>query len=121
MDNNIPEKSIITDLIMKIAPPLILSIMTKTASDYKRGIRMSLFTHIAVIVLAGCGAIIGYWVTRWLNWTEYKMTLTIFFFGIFADKGFEYIFSKTFLNNMFNSLQDIFIQNMTMIINKLKK
>jgi len=121
MSSNIPEKSIISDIIMKIAPPLILSIMTKTASDYKRGIRMSLLTHIAVIVLAGCGAIIGYWVTKWLNWTEYKMTLTIFFFGIFADKGFEYIFSKTFINGMFNAIQDLLVQNIKMLLDKIKK
>lgn len=110
--DQMPTKNEATSLLLKILPPLILSIMTKIASDIRRGRRVSFLSTAVIVTLAACGAILGYWITIYLGWKEIKMTLTIFFFGIFADKFFEYIFSKTFLNAMFNYLQDMITENM---------
>lgn len=106
--------------LYRVAPPLILSIMVKVASDYKKGKRISWMSSIVIVLLAGCGAIVGYWVTQYLKWTEYKMTLTIFAFGIFADKMFEILFSKTFLNGMFNYLEDMIKENLSSIVKHMK-
>lgn len=119
--NNVPDKDQFTAIFFKIAPPLALSVMAKLASEYKKGKRISFLSNIVIVCLAGCGAILGYWVTRWLGWTEYKMTLTIFFFGLFSDKLFEFLFSKTFINGMFNLVEDWIRNTLTTILNKMNK
>jgi MFS family permease len=119
--DNIPNRTELTGIVVKIFPPLILSIMAKIASEYKKGKRISLLANIVIVCLAGCGAIVGYWVTKLLGWTEYKMTLTIFFFGLFSDKLFEFLFSKTFINGLFNFAEDWMRENLRMILDKLTK
>ncbi len=119
--DNIPDKGFWTSLILKLGPPILLSAMVKVASEYKKTRRLALLSSLVIILLAGCGAIVGYWITQYLGWTEYKMTLTIFSCGIFADKIFEVIFSKTFINGMFNYLEDALKENLTIIIKRLGK
>ncbi len=119
--DQMPTKSDITSLLLKILPPFILSVMAKIASDYKRGKNIGWISSIVVVCLAGCGAILGYWVTVYLGWREIRMTLTIFAFGLFADKLFEYLFSKTFINDMFNYMEEVFKENLHMIFKRIKK
>ena len=119
--NNVPDRDQLTETLVKILPPLLLSVMAKIASEYKKGKRISFLSNVVIVCLAGCGAILGYWVTRWLGCTEYKMTLTIFFFGLFSDKLFEFLFSKTFINGMFNVLEDSLRQTLTNVLNKMNK
>lgn len=118
---NIPEKNELTSLIIKLLPPFILSVMAKIASDYNRGKRVSFLSSTVTVCLAACGAILGYWITRYLEWTEYKMTLTIFFFGLFSDKLFEILFSKKFFNTMFNIAEDWLKENLKLGLNYLTR
>ena len=120
MENNIPNKTDLTTIAVKILPPLILSVMAKIASEYKKGKRVSWLSNVVIVLLAACGSILGYWVTQYLHWKEYKMTLTIFFFGLFADKLFEFLFSKTVANAFFNYLEDMIKENLTLILRKFK-
>jgi len=124
MDNNLTPKQEVTAFLSKLLPvlaPFLLAATTKLATTYKNGKKISFLSTLVVILLAGCGAILGYWVTRYLEWTEYKMTLTIYFFGIFSDKLFEYLFSKTFLNSMFNVLQDMIVDNLNILVASMRK
>lgn len=115
----LPNKNDLMAVLMKILPPLALSVMAKIASEYKKGKRISFLSNIIIVCLAACGAIAGYWLTKYLGWIEYKMTLTIFFCGLFSDKFFEFIFSKTFINSLFNYLEDAVKENLLMIVKKL--
>lgn len=119
--DNIPNKNELTGLVAKIVPPLILSVMAKIASEYKKGKRISFLSNVIIVCLAACGAILGYWVTQWLQWKEYKMTLTIFFFGLFADKLFEFLFSKTFVNGMLNIAEDWMKDSIRALYNRINK
>lgn len=119
--NNLPEKTEMTGVLTKILPPLLLSVMAKIASEYKKGKRISFLSNIVIVCLAACGAILGYWITQWLGWKEYKMTLTIFFFGLFSDKLFEFLFSKTFLNAMFNFAEDWLKDSIRTLYNRVNK
>lgn len=107
-----------TALLWKIVPPIILATMAKIASEYKKNKRMSFLSMLVVTSLAACGSVVGYWICQYLHWTEYKMTLTIFFCGLFSDKLFEFLFSKTFLNSMFNFVQDWVVEQFRFIINR---
>lgn len=119
--DNIPEKSDVIATICKIAPPFIVSVMAKVAADYKRGKRISFLSTLVITTLAACGAILGYWFTRWMGWTEYKMTMTIFFCGLFADKFFEFLFSKYFITSLLNIVQDSIVDSLSNIIDKIKR
>lgn len=119
--DNIPEKSDVIATICKIAPPFIVSVMAKVAADYKRGKRISFLSTLVITTLAACGSILGYWFTRWVGWTEYKMTMTIFFCGLFSDKFFEFLFSKYFINQFFNIIQDAIVVSLSNIIEKIKR
>lgn len=112
---SVPQKNELIALLSKLLPPVMLSIMAKIASEYKKGKKISLLSNIIIICLAGCGSIVGYWVTKIVGWTEYKMTLTIFFFGLFSDKLFEFLFSRTVANIFFNFVEDWIKENIKFI------
>ena len=107
-------------ILLKILPPFFISIIAKVAADYKKGKRRSFMSHLAITVLAGCGAIGGYWISQWLGYTEYKMTLVICAGTLFADKFFEFLFSRYFVDAIFNVIQDSTIATLEGIISKLK-
>ena len=117
--DNVPNKNEITSLVLKILPPFLLSVMAKIASSYKKGKRISFLSNIVVVCLAACGSIVGYWITQYLHWEEYKMTLTIFFFGLFSDKLFEFLFSKTLVNSLLNHFEDIIKEQMELLLRRL--
>ncbi len=120
MENSQPGHDF-TALLWKIIPPIILATMAKIASQYSRGKRISFLSMLVITILAACGSILGYWISQYLHWTEYKMTLTIFFFGLFSDKLFEFLFSKTFLNNMFNLIQDWLVNGAKLFIGSFNR
>ncbi len=119
--DNIPNKSEFTALMFKLVPPFILSVMAKIASDYNKGKRISILSSLATVCLAACGAILGYWVTQYFGLKEEKMALTIFFFGLFADKLFEILFSQKFFNAMFNIAEDWLKENLKIVLGHLTR
>jgi MFS family permease len=119
--DNIPNKNEIVSTLYKVVPPLILSIMAKIASDYKRGKRVSVLSSLITTILAACGSVLGYWLTQYLGWKEYKMVMTIFFFGLFSEKLFEFLFSKYFINALLNIAQDALVESMSNIVKRFKK
>lgn len=119
--NNIQDRDELTSVIFKIGPPFLLSVMARIASEYKKGKKVSILFNIVVICLAACGSILGYWVTKWLGWTEYKMTLTIFFFGLFSDKLFEFLLSKTFINAVLDIVESWMKDSIRSLYYKINK
>jgi len=117
---NIPGKNDFLIFLMKVFPPFALVVMSKLASDYREGKRNSFLSTTVITALAAVGAIIGYWITEWVHWREYKQALTIFFFGLFADKLIEFLFSKYFIKVMLNVIQDSMVSAMKSLISRIK-
>lgn len=121
MDNvEIPGKNDLFVFLMKVFPPFALVVMSKLASDYNKGKRNSLLATAVITALAAVGAIIGYWVTEWVGWKEYKQALTIFFFGLFSDKLLEFLFSKYFINVLLNVVQDSIVSGLRSLADRIK-
>lgn len=117
---DLPGKKDILVLLLKIAPPIALTVMAKLSADYREGKRVSVLSTIVITALASVGAIVGYWITMWIGWTHYKQALTIFMFGMLADKLIEFLFSKYFINVIINSLQDAILGGLRSLYSSIK-
>ena len=118
--NKIPNQNDITEFLIKIFPPLIISIMSKLASEYKIKGRIGWIASVVIVVLSACGAIIGYWIAGLCGFTSVKMALTIYFCGAFADKAFEILFSKEFAKAIFDIIEGWLLGILESIMSKIK-
>ena len=118
--DRIPTQNDLTEILIKIFPPLIISIMSKLASEYKSKGRLGWVASFVIVVLSGCGAFIGYWISGLCGFTSYKMVLAIYFCSAFADKAFEILFSKEFAKAVFDIVEDWFVGLLESIVTKIK-
>lgn len=105
----------------RVLPPLIASVVTKLAAQVKKDKTISWTGTILTTAIGGCGAILGYWISQYLGWTEYKMTLTIFFSGLIADNAFDVILSKTFLSKILLIFEKWVKNNISFLFNMTDK
>ena len=108
------------EVLIKIFPPLIISIMSKLASEYKTKGKIGWFASFIIVALSACGAIIGYWVSELWGFAGVKMALTIYFCGAFADKAFEILFSKEFAKAIFDIIEGWLLGILESIMSKIK-
>lgn len=119
-----PYKDDISDTIksiINISIPLLVSVMSKLASEFRKGRRISFLSFCVIFAFAFCGGIIGQLLSEYLQFEKPKSTLLICSCCLMADKFFEYIFSKTFADAIFTSLQDWLVAGMKRFIRNSKK